>query len=156
MKKQSKSRSFTFRKAGSWALAAIGLVSGIVTMVDYFGRYLHRPSVATVSGPTMMVAVEGGSGATKLLPPEKRVQSSAIDAHRHAKVQRDPLDGAKAQGSLVNSNPVAPAFAAATGHATQYVYLSQSPVVSGVGGNVDIRYESGNPSKSEKSPVEAQ
>jgi len=140
-----------------------GLVSSILGIL----AFLPQPA-GTIKdvAPAALVAV-GGSSATLLQPhvnnraegtlalPARRstIQSSSgaqspnVNGVLHTvHIQYGSTAVEMPEGSTKNSSPVVPALSEPAGSTIQISHGAQSPNVSGVGGDVDIRY--GPPSAS--------
>lgn len=155
--------SFVQKVCESSPAKTIGLVSAVIGLLLGLGSILHKqqPAGTIKEAAPAVFAAAGGSGTTPLprSTPRSTVQSSyGVQSPNVSGVQHGvQIQYASAalpmpEGSPEHRLPVVPASSAPTGSTIQISHGAQSPNVSGVRGNVDIRYGAATAASEEKLP----
>jgi len=153
--------SFLQRVCDSSPAKTVGLVSAVIGLFS-LGSILHKQPAGLIkeTAPAVFTA-PGGSGTTPLprSTPRSTVQSSYgaqspnVSGVQHGvQIQYASTAVPMPEGSPEHTSPVAPASSAPTGSTVQISHGAQSPNVSGVRGNVDIRYGAATAASEEKLP----
>lgn len=156
----SSNKSFLQKVCDSSAAKTISLVSAIIGLG--LGSMFHKQPAGKVkeAAPAVSTAA-GGSGATPLprSTPRSTVQSSSgvqspnVSGVQHGvQIQYASAAIPAPESAPERTSPVAPASSVPNGSTIQTSHGAQSPNVSGVRGNVDIRYGAATAASEEKLP----